>query len=86
MSAVIFTKSSIEAAGTPATGPFYYRPLTISPFRLMGFFYQSFFVAWALLPVIYCYRPLTTSSFCYMGSATGRSILPAPYQQPFFVS
>ena len=51
MSAVIFTESSIEAAGTPATGPFHYRPLTISPFRLMGFFI-SLFLSHGL-----CYRP-----------------------------
>ena len=51
MSAVIFTKSSIEAAGTPATGPFHYRPLIISLFRLMGFFISLF-----LLHGL-CYRP-----------------------------
>ena len=40
--------------------------------------------AWALLCGLSCYRPLTTSPFCLMGSATGGFLLPAPYYRPFF--
>lgn len=76
MSVVVFTKSSIEATGTPATGPFYYRPL-ISPFCLMGFptdliIWASFLAllpaltdTWAFLLSGPCYRPFLLPVPCY---------------------
>ncbi len=82
MSAVIFVKSSIEAAGTPATGVFYYRPFTISLFYLMGF--STGLSCYRPLTTSFsCYRPLTTSLFYRMGSAIGRFLLSAPYYKTF---
>ena len=73
MSVVIFTKSSIEAAGTPATGFSYYQSLTINPFYFMGFFERPFCLS----------RPCTTSLFCCIGSATGLFRLLGPHYQSF---
>ena len=101
MSAVIFTKSFIEAAGTPATGPFHYRPLTISPFRLMGFFISLFLshgLCYRLFPAI---DPLLSAflshGLCYRSFPVIDPLLPAlfvawalllavPYYRPLTTS
>ena len=68
MSVVIFTKSSIEAAGTPATGLSYYQPFTISPFYVMGFL--TGLSAWglAMRPFLLSapyYQPFLSHGLCY---------------------
>ena len=95
MSVVIFTKSSIEAAGTLATGPFCYRPFTISPSA-----------SWAFLPALLygplfqpcyrpslihgpCCRPFLLSGPCYRLCTTGALLLAysttRPRYRPFLL-
>lgn len=64
MSIVIFTNSSIQVAGTSATGFLYYRPFTISFFYLIVFFIS-----------LSCYGPLNTNPVYLMGFATSHSTI-----------